>query len=401
MKLRLLAFGGEFLYELVHASPNFAVDFYSTVSEGKFRLLSRLRSQDPETLERCPIRSWTLADLPAIARKLRAGAYDAVFCEYIRYGLWSPVQPFLVNLRLGWQTLARERASLIRFFLPGLVARAGVPMALVSFEDPSTIEPQNEALLRASRLCFVRELPVNPANLLLHTSPKYRRLANISRRRELDWIWSRLRPISLGLKERTASLIERYLVQHPDQKDIDVFYAGSVAPYAARDPLYVEQLRSLEQEGLRIQIVEGLPHETFLERCCRSWLVWSPQGLGWETWRHYEAAAAAAVPVMNMPTIRRYAPLEHGRHALFYSVEGEHLRKVVRNALRDKNILWAMGWAARQHVLEHHLHSRLLRHLVMSLRPETDAATKDDVLASPSDHPRLAGEEPATDPGSN
>ncbi|MBI4241259.1 MAG: hypothetical protein HY613_06045 [Candidatus Rokubacteria bacterium] len=373
MKPRLLAFGGEFLYELVTASADFAVDFYATESERKFRLLTRLRTEAPDALERYPIRRWTLSDLPEIGRKVRAGVYDAVLCQHIRYALWSPVLPLLTSLRRGWQTLAGERASLIRFFLPRWVVGTGVPMAFVSPEDSPTIEAQNHPLLRVCRLCFVRELPVNPAHLLLNTAPGHRRIVNVTRQRELDQIWRRLRPISLGLRERTASLIERFRVQHSDRKDIDVFFAGWTRPYTARDPIYARQLRSLEGEGWRVEVTEDrIPQETFLEKCCRSWLVWSPQGLGWECWRHYEAAAAGAVPVINMPTIRRYAPLEHGRHALFYCVEGDHLGTVVRDALRDKDRLWAMGRAARQHVLDHHLHSRLLHHLVASLTEETE-----------------------------
>lgn len=258
-------------------------------------------------------------------------------------------------------------------------------MAFVSPGDAATIEPQNAALLEASRLCFVRELPVEPANLLLTAWPKYRRITNVSGRPELGWLWSRLRPISVGLRARPASLIEQHLVQRPDGKTIDVFFAGRPAPYTARDAVYVQQISTLRQEGWRIDIVEDrMPQETFLQTCCRSWLVWSPQGFGWEGWRHYEAAAAAAVPVINMPTILRYAPLEHGRHALFYDVAGDDLRNVVRRALSDKDVLWEMGRAARRHVLEHHLHRRLLQHVVTSVRAAASAENGDVATRRPS-----------------
>jgi hypothetical protein len=367
VKSRLLAFGGPFLYELTTAADDVAVEFYATTSPPKFRPY-RPQSWDAEKLARHPIRRWTPADLPRLARRLRTGEYTAVLCQHIRYGLWSPVQPLLGNLRRSWQTLTREPASLIRLVLPILVRRTGVPMAFLSPEDSPTIESQNAALVRASRLCFVRELPVNPAHLVLNTRPRYRRIANLDRRPDLAWLWPRLRPLSLGLPERTAALIERVRVDDPARKDIDVFFAGWTAPHTARDPAYVEQLRSLAGRGWRVEIAAGyLPHEEFLARLARSWLVWSPQGLGWEGWRHYEAAAAGAVPVINLPTIRRYAPLEHGRHALFYGVEDDQLRAVVNEALGDKPRLWAMGQAARQHVLEHHRHRHLLQHVVSSL----------------------------------
>ncbi len=378
VKPRLLVFGADFLYELVHASPDFDVDFYSTVSPKKFVLRARLEQHAPETLERCPVRWWSVADLPGIAKKLDGGEYHAVLCQQIQYGLWSSLQPLHRNLRLARQTLARERASLIRFVLPRMLRRSGVPMAFVSPGDAATIEPQNSALLRASRLCFVRELPIEPANLLVNAWPKYRRIANVSGHRELNWLWSRLRPLSVGLRARPAAVIERHLVQRPDEKTIDVFFAGRPAPHTVRDGFYLQQLSSLRREGWRIEIVEDrVPQDTFFEKCCRSWLVWSPQGLGWDGWRHYEAAAAAAVPVINMPTIRRYAPLEHGRHALFYGVEGNDLRNVIGRALGDKGTLWEMGRAARQHVLEHHLHRRLLQHVVTSVRTASVAPNEE------------------------
>ena len=170
-KPRLLVFGADFLYELVHASPDFDIDFYATVSPRKFVLLPKIRAAEPDSLERCPVHWTTLADLRTTSEKLRAGAYHAVICQQVEPSVWSPLQPPHRNVRLAIQTLTRERRSLFRWFMPRMVARSGVPMAFVSQADVATIPVHNVAMVRAATLCFIRELPIEPGHLLLNAWP--------------------------------------------------------------------------------------------------------------------------------------------------------------------------------------------------------------------------------------
>jgi hypothetical protein len=93
-------------------------------------------------------------------------------------------------------------------------------------------------------------------------------------------------------------------------------------------------------------------------------LCLSPSGNGWDCFRHYEAAAAGSVPVMNYPWIERYAPLQDGRHCLFYSVERGSLTEVVRRALAQRETLRGISQAAAERVHRHHTYPALRNYVI-------------------------------------
>ena len=61
-----------------------------------------------------------------------------------------------------------------------------------------------------------------------------------------------------------------------------------------------------------------LSQTEYWKRMSQAWLTWSPEGLGWDCFRHYEAPLAGSIPVINSPTIVRYVPLIDGVHAFYY-----------------------------------------------------------------------------------
>jgi hypothetical protein len=85
-----------------------------------------------------------------------------------------------------------------------------------------------------------------------------------------------------------------------------------------------------------------------------AWLAWSPSGLGWDCYRHYEAPQCLAVPVINYPTIARHEPLQDGVHALYYPPEGDGLSATIEAALADKSRLARIAVAGRGHVRANH-----------------------------------------------
>ncbi len=107
-----------------------------------------------------------------------------------------------------------------------------------------------------------------------------------------------------------------------------------------------------------------IPRAEYLRRCAEAWLIWSPEGYGWDCFRHYEAAMCATVPVHNLPTIRRLAPTREGEHAFFHGPEDGELTRCIRAALRDKDRLRAMAAAARAHCLRHHSGEAIARHVI-------------------------------------
>ena len=74
----------------------------------------------------------------------------------------------------------------------------------------------------------------------------------------------------------------------------------------------------------------------YLARCARAWLVWAPEGYGWDCFRPYEAALAGSVPLISRQTIERYEPFIDNQHCIYYDVEVGHLALAVRRALQDR-----------------------------------------------------------------
>ena len=121
---------------------------------------------------------------------------------------------------------------------------------------------------------------------------------------------------------------------------------------------------ALRDQGISVDIPDApLPREEFYRRCAAAWLVWSPEGYGWDCFRHYEAPACGSVPVINLPTIRRHQPLIDGEHALFYEPEPGGLTKAALAALADKPGLTRIAELGREHVLAHHTPTAISRHM--------------------------------------
>ena len=198
---------------------------------------------------------------------------------------------------------------------------------------------------------FKRELPIDRDKLV--TNPSARQKGVLARN------LSKLRPISIGLAPwRIADL--------PDplpEKTTDIFYSGTFnLEIRSRG---AEQLDRLAQEGIRVDLSrERLDRKEYLRRTAQAYLVWSPEGLGWQCFRHLEVSAAASVPVINHSAIEQVKPLQQDRHCLHYHPDGDDLLQVIRAALTDKQRLQKMGQAARHHVLTNHMHANSVAYIL-------------------------------------
>ena len=128
--------------------------------------------------------------------------------------------------------------------------------------------------------------------------------------------------------------------------------------YAEAEPLLVRGFEGLKQRAAKLPAGDKarLPQAEFYRRMASAWLTWSPAGFGWDCHRHYEAAQCLTVPLINYPTIVRYAPLEDGKHAIYYAPEPGGLTRAVLAALSNRDRLRDVAIAAREHVLAHHTH---------------------------------------------
>ena len=279
----------------------------------------------------------------------------------------------------SWRWLSRALFSrrvlkgpppLLRALAPQLLRwRGRAPMVVVDHEDLPLINRNNFFLLDRCRLYFKRELPVDRWRVFLKTAHPNLPTARFRKARLNLSRLSRLRPLSLGLP--LGSQIAP--VQADPEKRSDVFFAGRIEGSSSLRAQGVAELTALEAQGIKVDIPPApLPPEEFYRRCGAAWLVWSPEGYGWDCFRHYEALACGSVPVINTPTIERYAPLAANEHALYYDAEPGGLTQAVLSALADKPGLQRIARSGRAHVLARHTPSAIARYVVEAAKKAPD-----------------------------
>ena len=171
----------------------------------------------------------------------------------------------------------------------------------------------------------------------------------------------KIRPLSLGLPREGQAL----LPIEAEEKTADIFFAGDAESSSTVRAAGMLELAALRDRGVVVDIPQSkLPLQEFFQRAACAWLVWSPEGLGWDCFRHYEALACGSVPVINQPTIERHRPLLQGEHALYYDPVPGELTRTIMAALADKNRLRAMARAGKSHVMTHHTPDALARHVI-------------------------------------
>ena len=304
-----------------------------------------------------------LRSLGALSAALGSAELTLVVC---RPGFSSPWGPRHLGRQLFSRRLIEGRASLLSALGPELLRRRrAAPLVVLDQEDLPLIARSNLFLLDRCDDWFKRELPPDRWRVFLKTAhanlptPRFR----LDPRRRA-WV-EKLRPISLGLPTEGAPL----LPLPPAEKTADVFFAGRVTGSSTLRERGLAELRALAGAGLSLDIPDApLPREAFYARCAAAHLVWSPEGLGWDCFRHYEAAACGAVPLINTPTIERHAPIIAGQHALYYDPEPGGLTRAVTAALADKAALARIAAAGGAHVMAHHTPAALARYVVESGR---------------------------------
>jgi glycosyltransferase involved in cell wall biosynthesis len=296
----------------------------------------------------------------ALRRRIKAGAVDLLVVYPPRYRPWGIrvlAKAMVANPRHMLAAAIRATGVSMVRFLP-----RGVPIVALDLDDTFAINRHSFFLLERARIYFKRELPIDRWQTLFKTAhgdiPTTRVRA---KKRFKRWI-AKLRPITLGYWRRDVAGLAP---AKPEDKTVDVFFAGQIDPSSTVRSDGLAQLQALAAEGYVIDVVgERLPYEEFARRMARAWLVWSPEGFGWQCFRHFEAPLAGSVPLINQPRILRDQPLEDGVHALYYVADGDGLRRAVVAALADKERLARIAVAARAHVLAHHTFEALCARVI-------------------------------------
>jgi hypothetical protein len=296
------------------------------------------------------------------------GKYELILAGNNAFPYPNPRKSWLTNYaNLAWEIL-RSPGLLTGGLFP--YDKVGSCLAGIDMDDRPIIDNRWFGILDSCVCFFKRELFQNPCNSFLYTSAQTECNGNVLHsERHRRWL-KKLRPISLGVAPGVCSQYATLDVP----KKTDVFFAGTMANRPNRLEGF-KQLERLAKEGFSIDIVQDkLPREEFFLRCAQAHIVWSPEGFGYECLRHYEVALLGSVPLMQSPTIQRYAPFEDGEHALYYYIEGDHLAARVREALQNRARLIEMGRAARRHVLRWHTYETLNRYVIEETR-RTQAGT--------------------------
>lgn len=302
------------------------------------------------------------AALWKISQRLRRKEYDLIILHPPQYASWHP-RSFL-NMVKYWP-LSYPLGLFANFAFNFMRCVRHTPMVAVDTLDSFGIGRHNFFCFDRCQAYYKRELPADNWRVFFSSGHRNFPAGTFRRKRRYLRYVDKLRPIGLGVCEFPLELQQK-LARVP--KTTDVFYAGT--PNSTVRQKGLEQLLALRDQGVRVDIPETrLSRDEFLERCAGAWLVWSPEGFGWECFRHYESALAGTVPVINYPTIERYQPLEDGVHCFLYPIEGDGLQKTIRHALKDKPRLMQMAQAAREKATQYHTYRGICRSILADVFP--------------------------------
>jgi glycosyltransferase involved in cell wall biosynthesis len=298
--------------------------------------------------------------------------------EWIRWGSSltadEPVRPEAPSLGLLTRTLSRiGRREFDLIVLPAIhpdhvhnqskIKLMSKMMLRNAAKAPAVASLVHRLVLRGARAVIV---DVSDERHLCDTTlrlfPKY----TLYFKRELDFgvlreplAAGRVRPIPLILPDERR-------IPLPREKDIDVMFAGNIFNEPRKRA--VEEARSLAQRGFRVFIPDKpLPYPVFMEALSRAWIVLSPEGEGWDCYRHYEACLAGAVPLINRPRYQRRLYLEDGTHCFYYDADRDSVAERVVALLADKPRLSGMAEEGRRYVLANHTRPAVARYILSEI----------------------------------
>jgi glycosyltransferase involved in cell wall biosynthesis len=306
----------------------------------------------------------------SILADVKRNAYDLIIVGNTFYPAFNPRKNWGRNAANFVKKIVRHPNLLTGAFFHRAAVKT--PFVGLDMEDTPIVDNSRFPILGRSVCYFKRELPQNPCNAFLYTTSKTQCNGNVLNLQFFRESLPKLRPISVGVDDETCRSLSRYEVP----KKTDVFFSGNCSNRLNRQR-GLRQLEAMKAEGYSIDIAyDRLSREEFLRRCAQAYIVWSPEGFGWDCFRHYEVSLVASVPLMQAPPIYRHAPLEDDVHGIYYYVEQNHLAVRVRQALQNRKRLAEMGIAARRHVLEHHTLDALSRYVVEEVRRTLDARSE-------------------------
>ena len=345
-KLRILVLWGPshfemFLPDLLLANPAYEIEIVSG---------DRTRERSEHAA------SW--GRLLRLRRRLDRGEFDLVVSGPIQNSAWPRPKQFATCLAQAARFLTYKHRMLDAYWAEWLVAGGKVPLAVVDFLDTSFVQPKDFPLLRAATLYFKINLYFWPRRSIMPLENLY------GMRRVIEYA-RKLRPLTNGVPKSRIPATARPM----KERDIDLCFTGRLVPGRSPDdpnafgdlthnPIrrdIFERIEKLKAAGrYNIHCVNGMvAREEYVELLQRSKLVVCTESFGCETWRHYEAGAAGAVPLCNWPYTTNWMPFEPDVHAIYFSLIGDDFEKTVARALADPAKLDEISRNVREHTLRY------------------------------------------------
>jgi hypothetical protein len=299
--------------------------------------------------------------LLSLHRRLARGEFDLVISGPIQNSAWPRPKRLGTCLAQAFRYFTYKQRMLDSYWAPWLLsgrARGKAPLAVVDFLDTSFVLPKDYPLLQAATLYFKINLYFWPRRSLLP-------LENLlGQRRVIDYA-RKLRPLTNGVPKSRIPATARAM----KERDLDLCFTGNIKPHrSADDPnpfgdlthnpirrqIYERVLKLKDAGKYRIFCLnDRVAPDEYFELLQRSKLVVCTESFGCETWRHYEAGAAGAVPLANWPYTTNWMPYEPDVHAIYFSLFGDDFERTIARALADPAKLDEISRNVRAFTLAH------------------------------------------------
>jgi glycosyltransferase involved in cell wall biosynthesis len=346
-RLRILVLWGpshfeEYLRDLLLSNPKYDIEIVSG---------DRSSQRSPYAA------SW--GRLLSLRRRLARGEFDLVVSGPIQNTAWPRPKRLATCLAQAFRFVTYKSRMLDSYWAGWLLSgsvRDKVPLAVVDFLDTSFVLPKDYPLLKAATLYF-------KINLYFWARRSLMPLENLMGMRRITPLTRKLRPLTNGVPKSRIPESARPM----KERDIDICFTGRIAPGRAPDD--PNTFGDLAHNPIRQAIYERCEKlkDTYNVYCCngmvpkaeyrellqRSKLVVCTESFGCETWRHYEAGAAGAVPLANWPYATNYMPFEPDVHAFYFSLIGDDFERTVARALADPVKLDEISRDVRAFTLAH------------------------------------------------
>ena len=262
-------------------------------------------------------------------RRIRAGTYDLVVVPAVNTSHRGPEAALKRMVRYATRGIASS--PLTSSLIAAITRVRETEVVLVDISDDPSVSRESCNLVPTFLAYFKRELYPN---------------RSFDAFGDVDRFQHRVFPLPLVLPDDAIRFAAA-------PKSVDVFFSGAITS-PVRDAGIVA-LKELGRAGFTVDIASGrLAYDEYLARMSRAWLTWSPEGFGWDCYRHYEACFAGSVPLINLPRAQRQLYLTNGQHCIYYDTEKQPLGEVVAEALRDRERLQRIAANARRHVIANH-----------------------------------------------